>query len=262
MASITHGNATCEGQLSPMGDGVGCVVQLNVSPPGGPSDWGMCGVLSMSADFGPATVARIIVDSSGHYAAKLVGASPTLVPSLHWTCVLFSDFSGTPKPAYATYSAPAPLVGVTSETTVSTSFIGTAKDACIWAGVAGNVEHKFNDGAFGFASAQAQLAWTLLGAQNATTFASCFSYSAPSWTEWTYLYHSDEYWPSASGDPIGEDESSAWCYMTMIDAALSSPGFSPGLISAGLKISSGSYSDFADPENGVSLGFDCLPLLQ
>lgn len=101
-AKVTHDTANCaEGKIMQIGDGVGCVIPLHVRQPGhgggsGPNDYGMCGVLNMSAQFGPPTIARIIVEPNGYYSAELVGHDKSVIPTLDYTCVLFTDFKGVP----------------------------------------------------------------------------------------------------------------------------------------------------------------------
>lgn len=269
-AGVTNGKASCpEGKIEKIGNGVGCVIPLPVHPApehggGGssPSDWGMCGVLNLSANFGPPTVARIIVDPSGHYAVELVGYTASVIPTLNWTCVLFSDFKRVPAMAEARSTAPSSYNGHSGG---SENIAASPKNACIWAGLSGNLETIIpsqDNGAFGYAYAQYVGPDTVIGSENVTTYAFCSGYAASGWTGWKYFHHGIGAYEPLHVTSIGVKDTQYWCYMDRIDANLLYPTYSVGLISAGLSLSGGNYSMDATPAGGVYMNYNCLPLEQ
>jgi hypothetical protein len=268
-AKVTTGKASCpEGKIKQMDGGVGCVIPLPVRPPGkdggsNPNDWGMCGVLNMSADFGPPTVARIIVDPSGFYAVELIGFTAKVIPTLDWTCVLFSDFKGVPPPSDASSFTPPSFDGGSAGGIKKIA--GSTGNACIWAGLSGNLEtiNQAEGGAFGLAYAQFEGPETAFRSQNVKTFAFCSSYTAASWKEWKYFLHGLTTSVPTHLSSIGHTDAQAWCYMDGIESHLLTPPFSVGTIDAGLHLSSsGDYSINATPHGGAWMSYNCLPLVQ
>jgi hypothetical protein len=273
MAGVTSGKAQCsDANIKQMDNSVGCVIPLPVGQPGhggggNPSDWGMCGVLGLSGNFGPPTVARIVVDATGHYAVELQAHKASVLPTLNWTCVLFSDFKGVPPPSEATSFGPVNYNGGSDGG--SKKIAGSVGNACIWAGVFGNLE-TFNinqaggtDGAFGFAYAQFDTPDTLIESQNVTSYAICSGYSAASWKTWSFVNPR----PNVSAPPHaiklgGLDDAHYWCYLQGIEAHLLYPTYSVGVIGAGLEISGGDYSIDATPAGGTWTSYNCLPLTQ
>jgi hypothetical protein len=222
----------------------------------------MCGVLSISGNFGALTVARIIVDSSGYYAVELIANTPKLIPTLGWTCVLFSDFTGTPPPSQASFlGAPLPSfkggMGGGSE-----KITGSPGNACVWAGLSGNLETVTNEGAFGDAFAFYAGPETIIGAQNVTSYAFCSGYSAPGWKRWQFSVAGNGIYRPMKVTSIGLNDAEDWCYMTRIEAYLLYPSYHVGPISASLILSGANYSIGATPPGGTWLGFNCLPLKQ
>jgi hypothetical protein len=275
-AKVTQGTAKCTaGMLKRTDSGVTCTIPLKVRPPasggtGSPNDWGMCGIQKLSANFGPPTVARIIVDATGHYAVELAAFTAAVMPVVHWTCVLFSDFKGVPPPSEATFFPPPSLASG------SKTIKGSAGYACIWAGLAGNLETISgagggSDGAFGSSYAEVDKTGTILEAENVTSYALCSGYSTASWKGWKYhpSIGVGLQTPPAGGVSIGTDEAHYWCYMGGIAAQLRYPTFSVGPISAGLDLSGDKYRMFAlalppNPPSpgGVLMNYNCLPLTQ
>jgi len=111
----------------------------------------MCGVLNMSGDFDSPSVARIIVDTSGFYGVELIGKTAKMIPTLETTCVLFSDFKGVPPPSDASSFTPPSFDGGIAGGVKKIA--GSAGNACIWAGLSGNLEtiNQAEGGAFGLA---------------------------------------------------------------------------------------------------------------
>jgi hypothetical protein len=271
-AGVTSATANCpEGTAQKMDDGWGCTIPLKVRPPGhgggsNPNDWGMCGILSLTGSFGPVTRARIIVDSSGYYAVQLIGSAPGTAPSMDWTCVLFTDFKGVPPAADATSSGP-PFPSFNGGSGGgSIPIAGSAKNACIWAGLSGNLETLKDGGdvgAFGDASAQYFGPETILGSMNVTSYAICSGYSSPGWVGWRYLHRGGGYYAPDHIISLGLNDTRDWCYMDFVEAYLIYPIYSLGPISAGLILSGGgNYSIFGDPAGGAFVNFNCLPLTQ
>jgi hypothetical protein len=273
MAGVTSGTAKCpSGDIHQMGDAVGCVIPLPVGQPGhggsvNPNDWGMCGVLGLTGNFGPPTVARIIVNTSGYYAVELEAYMASVLPTLNWTCVLFSDFNGVPPPSEATSFGPVNYNGGSDGG--AKKIAGSVGNACIWAGVFGNLETlNINDaggtdGAFGFAYAQFDTPYSLLESQNVTSYAICSAYSAASWKGWNFVNPR----PNVSAPPHaiklgGLDDTHYWCYLQGIEAHLLYPTYPVGVISASLEISGGDYSIDATPPGGTWTSYNCLPLTQ
>jgi hypothetical protein len=274
-AKITHKNVKCDSKnTKQMGDGIGCEVTLNVRPPGGgggggggsPADWGMCGVQSVSAAFGPATEARIVVDKSGYYAVRLVGYNAGTIPSLDLTCVLFTDFSGVPPAVQASYfEAPTfKSIGGTEKVKKSTG------NACVWAGLSGNLEGVtnygtgLNGGSYAQFSAPETVLFSQGGTTPVTTYAFCSGYTAASWKGWKYVVTKPGLAAASPGGvPTGHDEGQDWCYT---DEILAQKVLQKNIeiippIKAGLTVSKGKYSAYAKPA-GVGMGYNCLPLKQ
>jgi hypothetical protein len=279
-ANITSGNYSCAGGkiVQMPNGGVGCIIPVKVRPPGkgggggSTADWGMCGVLSVSAYFGALSQARIIVDTSGYYAVELVGNKPSEIPTLSMSCVLFSDFTSVPPVSDGTSFDPPPYDGGGSQ-----DIAGSKKNACIWAGLSGNVEpyDSANQGASGEAFAQYSATGpdeTLIGAspgKTVTSYAFCSGYSAASWTGWSYFRHGFSFSaPPAHPISIGMTTAHDWCYMDGIETNLLYPNYEEGPISGGLKLLGGAYSMFAtatpagSPPGGVLVDYNCLPLHQ
>jgi hypothetical protein len=232
-----------------------------------PNDWGMCGILSVSGNFGPPSVAEIIVDSSGYYQPRVFALSASVVPTMEMTCVLFTDFKGVPAASDA-ISSGSPPDGWSYKGAYK-PIAGSAGQACIWAGLYGNVEtiNQAEQGAFGFAAAQYAGPDTVNGSQNVKTYAFCNGYSAASWKGWNF-YTKGMGWddPPSGGKSISLDKANTWCYMQGIQTRLLWPNFAVGVISASLKISSkGDYSIAANApggQGGTYISWNCLALKQ
>jgi hypothetical protein len=277
-AQVTHGTASCpEGKIVKTGNGVSCVLPLPVSTPGhgggsNPNDWGMCGVLRISGAFGPPTEARIIVQPDGHYAVQLAAFQASVLPTLEWTCVLFKDFRGVPPVSDASFSGPPYPSYNGGSAGNGINITGSAKNACIWAGLFGNLEsyNDANQGGFGYAYAQYDGPETKIGSQSVTSYAFCSGYSTPAWTGWKYYHHGYSFYAPPSHDiSIGLTDAHYWCYADGIETRLLYPNYELGPISAGVNISSGGdYSISATPSpasasaGGVLVDFNCLPLEQ
>jgi hypothetical protein len=228
----------------------------------------MCGVLKLSGSFGPPTVALIIIDASGYYAVELVGYTAKVIPTLDWTCVLFSDFKGVPPVSDATFFEPPSFNG--GGAGKSENIKNSAGNACIWAGLAGNLTTinqnvtGGTDGAFGEAYAQFYKPETKIGSQNVTSYAFCNGYKAASWKSWTFLLHGSVFSAPLHLTPLkGLNKAHDWCYLQGIQAHLIFPTYSVGPISAGLDVSGGgNYSLVATPPGGTWVSYNCLPLKQ
>ncbi len=277
-AQVTHGTAKCpDGKIVQTDNGVSCTISLKVRTPGSgggsnPNDWGMCGVLRLSAYFSPATEARIIVEPSGYYAVRLAAAKASVLPTLRWTCVLFSTFKGVPPVSDATFSGPPYPLYKGSSGGGTKSITGSGKNACIWAGLLGNLE-KYSQadlGGFGYAYAQFDRPETVLGAQNVTSYAFCSGYSTPSWKGWKYFHYGYSFYAPPDHDiALGLNDGHYWCYMDGIETRLLYPNYTLGPISGSINLSSsGNYgmsatpSPAAAPPGGVLVDFNCLPLEQ
>lgn len=263
MAGVTTGTAQCDSKnTKQLDNAVGCVIPLPVGKPGhggssNPSDWGMCGVLSLTANFGPPTVARIIVDSSGFYEVELQAHEKSVLPTLKWTCVLFSDFKGTPPDSDATSFGP-----VDEESGVK-DIPGSNGNACPWAGVSGNLETLSNEGAFGHAFAEFETPVTSLSASaKVTSYAFCSAYSTASWKGWKYFLTHAGVYNLPHPVKLGLSDTEYWCYLGGMQANLLYPNYSVGVISAGLDISGGDYSLDATPAGGTWTSYNCLALTQ
>jgi hypothetical protein len=261
MAKITDQWVSCpEGKITKMGNGVGCVMPLPVRPPGGgvgsnPNDWGMCGVLGLSATFSPATVARIMVDKSGYYAVELIGATAKETPTLAVTCVLFSDFTGVPPPSDATYFAPHSYNGGGGDS--SEIITGSAGNACIWAGLSGDLTADTNEGASGDAYAKFYTPTTLMGSLYVTTYAFCSGYKAASWHGWKYLNRAGGGYSMPDGVAVlGANQAQQWCYMDRV-SVWDIPSPAPIYAVINIVSPSGAYFMSTSPAN-VWLGYNCL----
>lgn len=261
MAGITQRTVTCpEGKITRMKNGVGCVVPLPVSPPGGgagsnPNDWGMCGVLGLSGTFHAASVARIIVEG-GHYAVELTGPTDKAIPTLNITCVLFSDFKGVPPLSDAVYFAPASFNGGSGDS--SEIITGSAGKACIWAGLSGDLTPAIpnHDGVSGDAWAKFFTSTTQMGSLYVTTYAFCSGYKAATWKGWKYLNRAGGgYAMPGVVSPIGVNEAQQWCYMDRV-SVWDIPA--PAPISVSMTITSGGDYFMASSPADVWLGYNCL----
>jgi hypothetical protein len=275
MAEITSGTVSCpEGKATKMivnnMEGYGCVKQLGVRPPHGgggssnPDDWGMCGVLSLSGQFGPPTVAQVIVDpTSGYYEVQVFGYMPGYVPTLDWTCVLFSDFRGVPPVSEATSSG-APPDGWAFNGGSTGGIYGrsetiphSAGNACIWSGLFGDLTLYVtaDQSAEGAAYAQYDGLESSLGSKNVTSYAFCSGYSSASWRGWKYLHTGFE-GPVPAG---GLHDSQYWCYMNGV--LVNNIQGSITAIDVGMKLSGGTYSSVATSPF-TYMGYNCLYLEQ
>lgn len=270
-ARVTHGTASCaEGKIVQIGDGVGCKIPLHVRQPGhgggsGPNDWGMCGVLSMSASFGPPTIARIIVEPDGYYSAELVGHEKSVIPTLNYSCVLFTDFTGVPPAAEASAFDPTSPKGTAS--IYNKPIPGSAKNACIWAGLSGNLTTIVSsDMAIeGLADAQYEGPATNIGEQYATSYAFCSGYTTASWKGWKYFRAGYTFYSPTHALPLPFDDAHDWCYTDgfSVNYQYTQESLSP--VSGGLTISSGGNYGLekqtpTPPSSQVD--FNCLPLDQ
>jgi hypothetical protein len=181
--------------------------------------------------------------------------------------LLFTDFKGAPPVSDATSSGP-PFPSYNGGSVGgSTPISGSAGNACIWAGLFGNLETKVpveDNGAFGYAFAQYTGPETHIGSQNAWSYAICSGYSLASWKGWKYFVHGIAAYAPGHVTSLALNKAENWCYMDRIQANLTYPEFSAvEPIDAGLTLStSGDYSIFAKPAGGVWMGFNCLPLEQ
>jgi hypothetical protein len=273
-ANVTSEKVSCpEGKIKRIGNAVGCIIPLKVRPPGhgggaNPNDAGMCGVLNVSANFGTQTVARIIVDSSGYYAVELLAATTKFIPILNVTCVLFSDFKGVPPDSEGISTGPPYPQYNGGSAGGSENIKGSALNACIWAGLSGNLQTPNmnqvggTDGAFGNAFARFIGSENAIGSQNVISYAFCSGYTSASWKGWNYVTNKSDLSTFAHVTPLSFTDANDWCYMDGIEAHLLYPTYSVGVINAGLSLSGGKYSVFATPAGGVLVEFNCLPLQQ
>jgi hypothetical protein len=270
-AAITSGEASCSPKdIKQMGNGVvGCIIPLGVSQPGhgggsGPNNWGMCGVLNLSGSFGPFAVARIIVLPNGVYSAELAGTKAA-IPKLHYSCVLFTDFKNVPPASDASASDPPPYTGGSSNGYRSLA----AGNACIWAGLSGNVTTyvPVDMAVEGEAYAQyyGAVQGTRIGAQYAKSYAFCSGYTTASWKGWKYFRQGYTWYSPPGPVPLGPDDANYWCYMDGVWVNYSSPQEAPlESISAGLSLSSGKYliEQLKPIAPLILVGANCLPLIQ
>lgn len=269
-AKVSSKHVSCpDGEIKTIGDGVGCIIPIPVRQPGhgggsGPNDWGMCGVLSFSGSFGPPTVARIIVQSSGYYAVELVGNTKSVIPTLDYTCVLFSDFKGVPPPSDASAFDPPSFNGGSSFSSKPIS--GGAKNACIWAGLSGNVTTIVSsDMAIeGRADALYYGPATQIGSQYATSYAFCSAYTTASWNGWKYVHSGGGFYSPPKALPLPYDDTHDWCYMDGISVRYPYTQESLGPVSGGLSLSGGKYGILKQIPTPPSsqMDFNCLPLNQ
>ncbi len=274
-AGITSGSVSCpEGKATKMTvnnmEGYGCTKQLGVRTPHGgggssnPDDWGMCGVLSLSGQFGPSTVAQIIVDPSGYYTVQVFGNMPTLVPTLDWTCVLFTDFRGVPPPSDATASGMPPngwaYNGGSGGGIYGNSEIipHSAGNACIWSGLFGDLTtyNSAGQAAEGAAYAQYTGLESALGSKNVTSYAFCSGYSTASWRDWKYLHAAF----SGAVPAGGLHDSEYWCYMNGV--LVQNIQESITSISAGMDLSSSGTYSFVALSPYTYVGYNCLYIEQ
>jgi hypothetical protein len=271
-AKVTHQQASCPDPQQLSNGSYGCTVPSGVRPPGhggggNPSDWGICGILSLSGKFGPKTVIEIVVDASGYYAVSLENNSPSDVPTAEMTCVLFTDFKGGPPASDASSFGPPPP-GFSHNGTIKSS----AENACIWAGLSGNlitIDQAAQE-AGGEAAAQFSVSDTVISSANVTSYTYCVGYSSASWKGWTFVSPKPNFTTPPSVISLGLNDGHDWCYMQGIyahlnffeddyDAYISASK----AISAGLDLSSGgNYSMAATPAGGISVSYNCLPLKQ
>jgi hypothetical protein len=223
--------------------------------------------MGVSGNFGPPTVAEIIVDAGGYYEVQVFGASKTVVPTLHWTCVLFTDFKGMP-PVSDVSSSGSPPDGWTHKGAYK-AIPGSSGQACIWAGLSGNLEtiNAAQQGAFGLAAAQYEGPGSVNGSENVVTYSFCSGYTAAGWKGWNLYTHGigwDD--PPAGGKSLKLDDSNWWCYMQGIQARLVYPTYSVGTLSADLSLSpKGDYGIAADApggKGGTWISYNCLALKQ
>jgi hypothetical protein len=275
MAGVTHGTASCPAGTAkelPNG-GWGCTIPLHVGRPGpgggvNPNDWGMCGVLGLAATFGPETVAEVIVEPNGYYAVSLAANVPKYIPTLNWTCVLFTDFQGVPPVSDATASGSPPdgfSFNGGGYPGASKPIPGSTGNACIWAGLSGNLTTyvPVNQGEFGFAFAEFETPATNIGSENVTSYAFCSGYSAVGWTGWNYVIPHATFYAPPHITKLGFNDANDWCYMGGIEANLTSPDAPVPPVSAHLYLSSGGdYSIGTSPAGYIGISFNCLPLKQ
>jgi len=269
-AKVTH--ASCPNPQQLPNGSYGCTVPLGVRPPGhgggggNPNDWGICGILSLSGEFGPKTVIEIVVDSSGYYAVSLENNSPSDVPTAETTCVLFTDFTKVPPASDASSTGPPPP-GFSHNGTIT----GSAGDACIWAGLSGNLItiDQAAGLAGGLAVAEFNVSESFIGSQSVTSYAYCVGYTAASWKGWTFVSPKPNLTTPLSVISLGLNDKHDWCYMQGIEAQLNIyddyGAYIDGTkaISAGLDLSgTGNYTMAATPAGGISVSYNCLPLKQ
>jgi hypothetical protein len=112
-----------------------------------PNDYGLCGLLGLSGNFGNATVARIAVGSNGYYEIHREWESGTQPPTVDWTCVRLTEFKGAmPSNSLFRTDGPHPLTsnGALVENKLWTGS-NSYGNACPWAGVAGNLSASHTD---------------------------------------------------------------------------------------------------------------------
>lgn len=275
---ITTGSLTCQGELQQLPDGLfGCtqntgVRHLGKGGPGSgnPKDYGMCGILSVSMEVAEQVpwknAVQIVVDKAGFYALQVgVSSKSAKAPTAQWTCVNFSGFKGVPAIPDGVGLTPAPFSSGTSPS--STPISASPGFACIWAGFEGDLAGNPHPGSIsvaeGGASAQYFKPETKFSAQNATSYAFCSGYTAPSWKTWHYLHNSGV--STTTPTNLGINKKDYWCYMDLIQDDITD--FGPiYTVNAAINISkSGDYSlgdIFLKGDNSVSMGYNCLPLTQ
>jgi hypothetical protein len=275
MAQITSGTVNCpEGKATKMSlnnmEGYGCTQPLGVHTPhhpgsSNPDDWGMCGVLSLTGEFGPPTVAQIIVDpTTGEYEVQVFGYSPTVVPTLGWTCILFKQFRGVPPPADAIASGTPPS-GWAYNGGSGGSIYGnsetiphSAGKACIWSGLFGNLttyvpaDQAVEGAAYAFYDGLE----STLGSKYVTSYAFCSGYASAGWTGWKYL-HTGFAGPVPAG---GLHDSEYWCYMDGVLVENIQGSITP--INAGMSLSAKGEYSFLTLSPYTYEGFNCLHIDQ
>lgn len=228
---------------------------IPVSPPGGanPNDSGMCGVQNLSGTFYNSTVAEIVIRGGYYYVYRRWPASQPDGPTVGWTCVHFSDFTGLPPASQAEIFLP-PTVVSSSGGLLQEKTLGGFQQACIWEGVAGGFSTQ--GGGSVSAAPDRSTGNTQVSAQSApstalTTYAFCFSFKSPVF--WTYL-QPNVWILTAPGPPLNLSipTKQNWCYMDGVAPLARN-------VEAGLLIMSGSYYLSAADANVM---FNCLPLTQ
>jgi hypothetical protein len=263
---IINGTVNCNGKVEQLPNGLyGCTKPLPLQPPGGvnPNDYAMCGVLIVSGlptplgQSNPTIEARFII-ADGQYAAQL-GISYGSPPDLKFTCVHFTAFTGPPPVSDARVSISPPVSN-------SNMDVGSAADACIWAGFIGSLDAVTGAPTVvrGQASAMYVGAKTEIQAYGATSYAFCYGYTA-SWKGWQYAINGVHYHNSPGTTNVHENRN--WCYMDGIQTQTDQQNAKhlPKTFDAGLKISSGVYGTtgiYAIGDSSVGMGYNCLSFNQ
>jgi hypothetical protein len=246
------GNNTCTSLTPlPVGPGPGGGTTIN------PNDYGMCGLLHLAGTFENSTVARIIV-YDGYYAVlRTWVGKPTGGPAVEWTCVHFTDFTGLPPLSDAGYFA-APVVTASGGVT-ATDKIGGIADACIWAGLTGDLSSANQAISV---SAQYNTVDTLDSAQSApgttdSTYAFCSTFKGFSFHHY-YFGLAQPGNGSTSGLPVALifNPEHAWCYMGGVGNSAGGAFNSAGLGILG----TGQYA--FDVGKDSRLWFNCMSLSQ
>jgi hypothetical protein len=228
---------------------------IPVSSPGGadPNDSGMCGVLSLSGTFYDSTVAEIVVRDGYYSVHRRWPASQPDGPTVGWTCVHFSDFTGLPSAPQAEIFLPPTVVSSTGGL-LQQKTIGGFPQACIWEGVAGGFSTQ--GGGFASAAPDRSTGTTTVSAQSVasttiSTYPYCFSFTSP--VSWTYL--EPNVWiltPPGPPENLSISTKQNWCYMEGI-APLAQD------VDAGLSIMSSTYHLST---TNADVMFNCLSLSQ
>lgn len=244
----------------PVGPGAGGGSKIN------PNDYGMCGLLSLSGAFDPSTAARIVVAPDGYYAVyrAWLGASKSGGLKVGWTCVRFTDFTGLPAISNGETFEPPPVGNGGGAATQK--LIGGYADACIWAGISGDLSSSQGHSAYVYAqyggtgvsgatldTAQAASPTTLL------TYAFCNAFKG--FPAWNYYMTSNWLGELSTGGlqiPVPLGKKNTWCYMDGVGVT-----FEGTFTHAGLGISSGPAEDYYyDVGSGSQFVYNCLPLKQ
>jgi dienelactone hydrolase len=265
---IESGTTKCKvGERIKDSDTFGCTTRLPVGPPPGgghgvpinPSDYGMCGILSLEGTFDNSSVARIIVGGDGYYATEIRWGSSTNktgeLPVLGWTCVRVAEFTGVPPASAMEAWVPPPT------TTTTRSRLDDSGNACIWAGVTGGLSKPHQP--FSRVEAEFSAGVTYAQAMGATeaslnSYAFCSGFNTKGWGGWIY-YYSDL--KGGEAGPIvnsrltpAVSSNDYWCYVDMIQTS--------GPFKAEFIVPPGSDYVIKVISKGSSMAWNCLPFSQ
>ncbi len=268
-AQPVTGHASGGGQLDPNDSTRSSYTPLPVGPAGGggtainPNDYGMCGVQSLAGAFDRSTVAQIVVVSGYYHVYRRWPASQIDGPTVVWTCVRFSQFTGVPPSVDAGTFLPPTKVTAASGVLVKDNSVGGFTQACVWAGLAGSLSAT-PAGEAGYVSAQydGETGNTLVWAQSTetttlSTYAFCNTYkvSPPFWRYQPNSTPSLGTGPTFSPISLGISPDHYWCYMDGVGTTIGGT-----FTSAGLSIGPTSYNQ--DVGKGSWMWYNCLPFSQ